>query len=215
MKEAADLASIEGRRLSALDPSLTAQAKEAVKLGLMDPNAVPKGGIGRGITTEAIDDLKRGLDGLIEKETNQFTGRLNKRGALIAEYKRQLLKEVDELNPLYAKARQTYAGDAEVLNALRLGRDFMKLDPEEITRTLADMSAGAQQAYRSGAARAMKDIIDNTPDMESASRRLFGKSATRNRLRAMFPDQETYNDLDRHLLRSEEHTSELQSLMRT
>jgi hypothetical protein len=200
MKEAAELAGIEGRRLSALDPTLTAQAKEAVKLGLLDPGVVPKGGIGRGITTEAIDDLKKGLDSIIDRETNQFTGGLTKRGALIAGFKRDLLREVDSLNPLYAKARATYAGDAEVLNALRLGRDFMKLDPEEITRAMAGMSIGAQQAYRSGAARAMKDIIDNTPDMASASRRLFGKSVTRQRLQAMFPDQETYNDLARALL---------------
>ena len=53
---------------------------------------------------------------------------------------------------------------------------------------------------RSGAARAIKDVIDNTPDMTSAARRLFGKSVTRDRLRAIFPDQETYNDLARTLL---------------
>lgn len=54
--------------------------------------------------------------------------------------------------------------------------------------------------YRAGAARVMKDVIDNTPDMTSAARRLFGKSVTRDRPRAVFPDQETYNDLTRTLL---------------
>lgn len=199
MLEAADLASINGRRLSQLDPTLTAQLREAVKLGLVDPSVVPKGGVGRGITTEAIDDLKRGLDAMIDKETNQLTGGLTKRGALLADFKRQLLREVDNLNPAYAAARKAYAGDAEVLTALREGRRALKLDPEEITRAMADMSESAKQAYRSGAARALKDIVDNTPDTTSAARRLFSKDVMRSRLRALFPDQDTFNALARTL----------------
>lgn len=199
MVEAADLAAIEGRRLSQLDPSLTAQLKEAAKLGLVDPSVVPKGGVGRGMTTEAIDDLKRGIDALIDKEKNQLTGSLNKRGALLADFKRQLLREVDSLNPAYAKARAAYAGDAEVLTSLREGRNALKLDPEEITRAMQGMSEAAKESYRSGAARALKDVIDNTPDTTSAARRLFSKDVMRNRLRAIFPDQETFNALARTL----------------
>src|SRR3546814_2753466 len=40
-----------------------------------------------------------------------------------------------------------------------------------IDRQLAD-------GCRSGAARVIKDVIDNTPDMTRAARRLFGKSVT-------------------------------------
>lgn len=199
MREAADLASIEGRRLSQLDPALTAQLKEAAQRGLVDPKVVPKGGVGRGITTEAIDDLKRGIDSMIDKETNQLTGGLTKRGALLADFKRQLLREVDTLNPAYARARAAYAGDAEVLTALREGRNALKLDPEEIRRAMAGMSKGAQEAYRSGAAKALKDVIDNTPDTTSAARRLFSKDIMRQRLRSLFPDQDTYNALARTL----------------
>lgn len=199
MLEAADLASINGRRLSQLDPTLTAQLREAAKLGLVDPSVIPKGGVGRGITTEAIDDLKRGIDSMIDKERNQLTGSLNKRGALLADFKRQLLREVDSLNPAYAKARAAYAGDAEVLSALREGRNALKLDPEEIRRTLSGMSDAAKESYRSGAARALKDIVDNTPDTTSAARRLFSKDVMRSRLREIFPDQETYNALARTL----------------
>lgn len=200
MKEAAELASIEGRRVSQLAPDLTAQAKDAVMVGRMNASAVPKGGVGRGVTTEAIDDLKRGIDSIIDRETNQFTGGLTKRGKAIADFKRVLLKEADRLNPAYANARMAYAGDAEVVNALRLGRDAMKWAPEEIKNALGNMSSGAQQAFRSGAARTLKDTIDSTPDMASASRRLFGKSSLRKKLRAIFPDDRTYNGMARALL---------------
>ena len=200
MKEAADLASIEGRLVSRIDPDLTARANMLISSGKMARGDVPKGGIGRGVTTEAIDDLKRGLDVLIERETNALTGRLNKKGAALAHLKKQILNEVDSLNPAYATARKQYGGDAEVLTALRDGRKFLKLDPEQITRKLADMSDAAKDAYRSGAARAMKDVIDSTPDTTSAANRLFGKSIMRDRLRAVFPDDETYHQMARTML---------------
>src|SRR3546814_118499 len=61
---------------------------------------------------------------------------------------------------------------------------------------------GRQRAggYRSGAARVIKNVIENTPDMTSAAWRHSGKSVTRDRLWAVFPDQELYNDLARTLL---------------
>ncbi len=200
MREAAKLAGIEGRRLSRLDPELTARLREAVQRGDVDPRVFPEGGVGRGITTEAIDDLKRALDSIIERESNQLTGKLNKTGALVAEFKRQLLREVDRMNPAYGVARKTYSGDAEVLTALRDGRKALKLDPEQITRQMAGMSDAAKEAYRSGAARAIKDIVDATPDGTSAARRLGAKELNRSRLRAIFPDADTYNAFARALI---------------
>ena len=181
MKEAAALAQIEGRRVSPLVPELTEQAK-------LSGAKVLKGGIGKGVTTEAIDDLKRGIDTLIERESNELTGKLNKKGYALSDFKRQLMRETDRLNPHYKTARAQYAGDAEVLNSLRDGRDFMKLDAERIARKVHDLSDAAKEAYRSGAARAVKDIVENTPDQSSAARKLFGKSITRQKIKAVFPE---------------------------
>ena len=189
---AADLAGIEGRRLSIPDKLLTEQAKEAAKLGLMD--APPKGGVGRGLTTEAIDDIKRGLDALIEKEQSELTGRLTKRGKAINDLKREILSEVDAINPAYKEARKIYAGDAETVQALRDGREFMKLDPEQISRNVADMSASERDAFRSGAARALKDMIDKTADNTDATGRLFGNKLIREKLRPLFETQRAFNE---------------------
>jgi hypothetical protein len=200
MKEAADLASIEGRRLAPIDPELTKAAKMLVSSGKISPKSIPKGGIARGISTEAVDDMKRGLDALIERETNDLTGRLTKRGAAIAGLKREMLAEVDKLNPAYAKARKVYGGDAEVLKALKDGRDALKMDPEAITRKLSGMSDAAQKSYRAGAARAIKDVVEKTGDTNNAAAKLFGNELVRKKLRALLPDITSYNNLARTLV---------------
>jgi hypothetical protein len=192
MREAARLAAIEGRRVSPLAPELTAQAKQA--------GVAPKGGVGKGVMTEAVDDLKRGLDAMIEKNANEFTGRLNKEGFALTAFKNQLLREADRLNPAYAKARAQYAGDAEVLKALREGREFLKMDREIIAKKLGELSGSAKEAYRSGALRAIKDVVEKTPDQASAARRLFGNSMLRGKLRELFPDQKSFNEMARVLV---------------
>ena len=199
MKEAAELAGIAGRRLAPLHPPLTAQANLAIEAGKAGRKAIPKGGIAKGVSTEAIDDLKRGLDSMIDKETNALTGYLTKRGRAIKNLKNQMLREVDRLNPAYAKARKAYSGDAEVLEALREGRNFLKRDPEVIGKMLAGMSDAAKKAYRSGAARSLMDVVEKTPDMASAARRISGNTLIRRKLRAVMPDQKSYRELIRTL----------------
>ncbi len=206
MREAAKLAGIEGRRVSQVDPQLTSQANAAIALGKTARKDIPKGGIGRGITTEAIDDLKRGLDSLIERQTNELTGRLNKTGFAIAAYKRELLREVDRLNPAYAKARKIYSGDAEILQALRDGRNAVKLDPEVVRKQIGGLSGAAKEAYRAGAARALKDIVDKTPDTTSAARRIFASSRNRARWREIFPDQDSFRQFSRVMMAEAQFT---------
>ena len=186
MREAAGLAEIEGRHVSRIDPAMTQAARDAASAGKMAP---VKGGVGRGITTEAVDDLKRGIDVMIERETNPLTGRLNKRGAALANYKRDILNEVDRLNPKYKIARQKYGDDAELVKALREGRKALRKDPEQIAMDLHNLSDAGKRAYRSGAARAIMDKVDSVPDGGSAARTLAGKEVLRKKLRAILPEK--------------------------
>lgn len=190
MKQAADLASIEGRRLGPLTPELTEQANEAVRLGLMDAADVPKGGVARGLSTETMDDFKRGLDSLIENEKNPITGGLTKKGALLSQYKSQVMGLVDKINPEFGAARAQYAGDLETLQALRQGRDFMKMDPEDITKFMSDpeIAQASKEAFRIGSSRSLKDMAGNIQDNRNLAPTLWGKPIIRDRITAMFGD---------------------------
>ena len=184
--------------LGPIDDELTAMARYAADLGKMERVAQP--GVAKGFSLETWDTLKRGIDALMEgpRFTNELTGRLNRQGAALNQLRQALLSELDRATggkqSLYSAARAQYAGDAEVLGALRDGRKFMRLDPEQITRQMGELSDAAKEAYRSGAARAVKDIVENVADQASASNRLFGKAITRAKIKAIFPDDPAFAD---------------------
>jgi hypothetical protein len=161
---------------------------------------------GKSIPLEAWDDIKRGFDALSEKPLyqNAKTGGYTKAGRGILKLKTQLLSDLDEatggaVGP-YAEARRIYAGEAEALGALRDGRKIFSMDPERITRTMGGLSEAGREAYRSGAARAMKDIIAKTPDKGSAASRLAGTAQKRAQIRAVFPDVRSFRQLQQSLI---------------
>lgn len=154
----------------------------------------------KGFSLETWDQIKRGFDSLLDSKAyrNELTGKLNKRGYAVDQMRRTVLKELDKATggpgSDYAVARSIYAGDAEVIGALREGRKALTMDPELIRRNMAAMSEAAAEAYRTGAARALKDIVDKTVDTGSAARKLFGNQRMRDRFRAIFPDQKSFNE---------------------
>lgn len=197
--------------------------KEAVDItqneraaGIAGPNiaeAVKSGNI----PLQVWDDIKRGFDALMQKPAyrNELSGRLNARGFSVDAMRRTLLKELDKATGgsqgAYASARRVYAGEAEALEALRDGRKFLNMDPEAITKQLGKLSDASKESFRSGAARAMKDVVNKTQDKASVSRRLFGNAQKRAQIRAVFPDSKSYRELQQSLI-AEQRFSNLRNL---
>ena len=158
------------------------------------------------IPLEAWDDIKRGFDALVEKPLyqNAKTGGYTKAGRGVLKLKSEILSQLDEATGgpggLYAQARKIYAGEAEALGALRDGRKIFSRDPEQITIAMGKLSEAGKEAYRSGAARAMKDIIAKTADKASAATRLAGNAQKRAQIRAVFPDNKSYRELQQALI---------------
>lgn len=168
------------------------------------------------IPLQVWDDIKRGFDSLLQKGThrNELSGKLNAKGFSVDAMRRSLLKELDTATGgsqgAYASARRVYAGEAEALEALRDGRKFLAMDPEAITRQLAKLSDAGKESFRSGAARAMKDIVNKTQDKASVSRRLFGNAQKRAQIKAVFPDSKSYRELQQSLI-AEQRFSDLRN----
>ena len=151
---------------------------------------------------QAIDFIKRGLDDIIETSREPLTGKIVgdvARGVLAA--RRDLLAVVDELVPSYAAARAIYSGPAAMIDALDQGRRFSRLlntrgrldaDAEQITETLAEMTEAERAMFRHGMAEGLIDMISTSPDTANATRQLIGSVARRDRIRAAFPDSETF-----------------------
>jgi hypothetical protein len=110
---------------------------------------------------EYLDNVKRSLDDMIIREEGSGASyQPTDDGQILRGMREKLRNELDAATALpngqpgpYQSARQQYAGDLEVLDALRSGReDFKGLSPEALQQKIAGMSFAEKDAYRSGVA---------------------------------------------------------------
>lgn len=145
---------------------------------------------------DALQDVKRTLDDIINSESNQLTGKLTNRGRIVNNLKKDLIEAAEKSDPkgLWRAAREQYAGDADVINALRAGRDILKDEPYQIAKGMKDMSFSEKDAFRTGAAQSIMNAIKSTPDTGDAARRITGNQLLRERLRPMFDKEREYRE---------------------
>ena len=148
-----------------------------------------------GVTTKGADFVKRGLDDMIESA--QRTGD-NQAARALTMLKKQLLDEVDRVNPAYAKARQTFAGHAANKRALEQGRKAHTSHPDQIKADMDGLTPGEREAYKTGFVQRVVEEVENAPDGADAVRRIFGNPAKRARLKSILGD-ERFAQLEKRL----------------
>jgi len=119
--------------------------------------------------------------------------------------------------PEYAAARAKYAGDMEVLDALRLGRtDYLspKMLPAEAKKVVDAMSDGERDALRAGVAQSLLTKVMDAPQQVNAAQRIIGAPATRKRLEALFQDPNEYKVFEAALKRESELFRNAQDIVR-
>lgn len=149
--------------------------KPGAKLGKID--AV---GMIRQPSLEFADQIKQEFDDMIKHEEAQGpTGK----GRRLRALRNALRKELDTIAPEYKAARAQYAGDLEIRDALRTGRDeFIKQTPEEIRRAVAGMNFSEMDAFRSGAAQKLFEMINNPANEGNFAKKLIGSPALTEKL---------------------------------
>lgn len=146
-----------------------ANAREALRVsqqamrGAPDPNqaaSVPT------YTTQTLDYAKRGMDDILEEQRNQITGRLvlDEAGRAQNGVRSELLREVDRLNPTYGQARAAYAGPAAERDALALGRDALRMSPEDVQVAAGRLSPSQRSQFGLGYRTELSNQIDNRVD---------------------------------------------------
>ena len=147
-----------------------------------------------------LDAGKKGLDAMIEEAKNPLTGKMTEMGRALSKLKSSYVGELDSLNPSYAAARKTYGDQASRLNALNMGRDFNRMDAEEISRFMADKTkADAEKAsFAVGVRRALQDRMDKMRDGGNAVGRLWNQDL-RNKLRPLFPTNSSFNKFTQNM----------------
>lgn len=173
IKEAEELLSAEGRQLDLyremIDPATGKKVKQFVP------------------TVETLDQVKRGVDRLIENETDPVTDKVSSLGRVYVLKKNEFLDALDSVVPDFAKARAVYRGDAEVATAMRKGmNDFGKMDHEEVINLTKEMSPAELYAFRTGVVRDIYSRIMKPSGNVNAAQRIIGAPEMQAKLQPLF-----------------------------
>lgn len=147
-----------------------------------------------------LDTLKRSLFDIEDANINPETGRLNEFGNAVKNLRRALVDKVDAatVNPqtgqsIYAAARAAYAGPTELRIAANLGTQAMSKDAWKIRELTDGMSESELEAFRVGAAEALRKKI-GTEAGQTSLLKMWKEPATQDKLRELFPDVRTYRE---------------------
>lgn len=140
-----------------------------------------------------LDYIKRGIDATID--TGFRGGGMSKaEAAALRDLRREFIGAIDRNVPEYRAARQAYAGDMEVIDALRLGaNEFGKLDHEQVAKMVKGMSAAEKEAFRTGVARDLYGRIMGGSNNFNAAQRIVGSPEMRQKLEPLFDNQAQFD----------------------
>ena len=128
-------------------------------------------------TIKEVDLFKRGLDRIIERETDNITGKISSEGRKAANIKRAVLQKADEISPDYAAARQAWAGPTAAINAMQDGTRLFSTRSEQIVRDINRMGASEREAFMIGALDAVNQRLGRTTDVQDATRQFLTGNA--------------------------------------
>jgi hypothetical protein len=135
-----------------------------------------------------LDYIKRGIDATIE---SGFAGKgLSKTEAsALRDLRKVFVNAIDENVPAYRDARKAYAGDMEVIDAMRTGMsDFNKLDHEQVIKLVSGMGNAEKEAFRTGVARNLYGTIMDPSTNFNAANRIINSPETTAKLQPLFDD---------------------------
>lgn len=169
------------------------------------------------VSMRDADLVKRGIDTLIERETDAVTGKVSTLGRSYVRLKNDLLGDLDGLTTdqqtgvsLYKSARDAFAGPASLQTAIKKGRSFWNDDAESLGLAMDGMSNSEREAFRVGASEALRQKIGSQPG-QTQLLNFWKDRNTREKLKAVIGDDAKYSDVEK-MLRGEETLKRMESL---
>lgn len=107
---------------------------------------------------------------------------------ILMKKKTELMGEIGSQNPKYLEAAEVYADESALKNAMELGRDILKKDPEEIQELLNGMTKGEAELFRLGGVKALADRFDKVGNNQNAVSKIMNQPRTRKQLSLVLGD---------------------------
>lgn len=143
-----------------------------------------------------IDATKKYIDRLIYS-AKRGTNPNNYDISRLVEKSKKLRDIADNQFPVYARARDSFAGPTQLVDALENGRAFLRGDAEMTKATLAKLPKSEQEFFRIGAARALRDKVLNTPDTADTVKKIFNTPLMREKLQVVFPNANEFKAFEK------------------
>ncbi len=121
-------------------------------------------------TLKDVDLVKRGLDRVIEKNTDPVTGKVNSEGRRAMTLKSAIVGEADKLVPEYAQARSAWAGPSAVMDAMRKGQQLFNERAEVTARDIARLGVSEKEGFLIGALDAVNQRLGRKIEGEDMTR---------------------------------------------
>jgi hypothetical protein len=141
-----------------------------------------------------LDFMKRALDAQINAGYASDNAAVKANTATLKEIRNELRDTLKDSVPPYKKALSEYAGDMEVIDAMRAGmNDFGKLDHEQVISMLSKMGNAEKTAFRTGVARDLYATVMRPSNEPDAARRIIGSPEMQLKLQPLFDDPAQFN----------------------
>lgn len=157
------------------------------------------GGAYVGMPTELAHDIKKGLDVLIEGQTDAITGKVTKEGAVLTKLKKRWNDAIGYQNEAYKAANAQYADSARLRDAYKSGFDFTKISEKELVKKVGAMSAPEKEALRVGLISQVEELASKTGDSTDFVKTVFGTPRKRAALRLAFDNAEQFEQFERFM----------------
>ena len=145
------------------------------------------------INTNILHEIKKGLDSVIEKETDAVTGKMTSHGADVAKVKKEFNDLIKHYNEDYRLANAKFADSEGLKSAYRDGLDYMKMDEKELIATLKKMKPSEKEAFRVGMLSQIKDKYSKFTGVDATSL-VFKSPRQKSALRYAFDNQKSFDD---------------------
>jgi len=138
-----------------------------------------------------LDTLKRALYDIEESAKGEF-GKATEKSRAYTGLRRELTEKLDQISPkddqgrsIYQLARENFSSETQIAEGMKRGRDVMTEDIEELSEIIDDMEPAQLQAFRLGAAQALRDQ-SGTPAGQAKLMNLQKSPAMQKRLKLVF-----------------------------
>ena len=174
----ANLAKVRGQDPSKfkLEPLYIADAEGNIKIA-----SVPD--------VRTLDYMKRAMDAMIKSGYSSTDATVKTQAGTLKGMRNELRDRLKTVVPEYDTALTKYAGDMEVIDAMRTGMEkFRGMDHEEVAKLVKGMSPSEKEAFRTGVARDIYGQIMGPASTRNSAQNIIGSPEMQQKLMPLFDD---------------------------